>query len=341
MLLANGVYRIKNAQTKNYVTLLGEFNDLVAGEEAVGNRENAEWQVKLSDNNERCTIQNRAFGTFAGPDPEHSRVRGTEVPHMWEIKDIDDSFAIHAAGTVTKFWCFENHQLNSQVFLREAPSGDTGYQWILEGIETAEKLPLIQTSYVTRQSHLLDGNSEWEEILRVLSEKLPIMPETMFVPEHGCLQGTRTTLLKIVNEWTMVSDSICLLTGLTGAGKSAIAHSVALQAWEKGILGGCFFLPRNLSIYRDAHVVINSLAFQLAQFDLEIAKHIRNVLSREPDLVSSSNVHKKFSELIVKPVKQASDVKKIILLVIDDLDALNNVNAMYSDVRQEFLVCLA
>ncbi|TDL13581.1 hypothetical protein BD410DRAFT_686692, partial [Rickenella mellea] len=118
-------------------------------------------------------------------------------------------------------------------------------------------------------------------------------------PEHACLPGTRAGVLKTINEWTMDSDSLYLLTGPAGAGKSTIAHTVASQAWEKGILGGCFFLHCDFSEHRDPHLVINSLAFQLAHFDLEIAKHIRNTLTRDPDLVSSQSLCNKFSNLIV------------------------------------------
>ncbi|TDL16108.1 hypothetical protein BD410DRAFT_890209, partial [Rickenella mellea] len=144
-----------------------------------------------------------------------------------------------------------------------------------------------------------------------------------FMPEHACLPGTRAGVLKTINEWTMAPDSIYLLTAPAGAGKSTIAHTVASQAKENGILGGCFFLHRDFNERRDPHMVINSLAFQLAHFDLEIAKNIRNILTSDPDLVSSRSLHNKFLNLIVKPVKHVANVKGTILLVIDDLDALD------------------
>ncbi|TDL24538.1 WD40 repeat-like protein, partial [Rickenella mellea] len=159
--------------------------------------------------------------------------------------------------------------------------------------------------------------------------------------EHACLPGTRASLLKTINEWTMASHSLYLLIGPAGAGKSTIAHTVASHAQEKGILGGCFFLHRDFNDRRDAHLVVTSLAFQLAHFDFEIAKNIRNILTRDPDLTSSSSLQNKFLHLIIKPAKHASVEKKNILLVIDDLDALDNGKFTNSDSRQAFLACIA
>ncbi|TDL16173.1 hypothetical protein BD410DRAFT_889978, partial [Rickenella mellea] len=161
------------------------------------------------------------------------------------------------------------------------------------------------------------------------------------MPEHACLAGTRTSLLKTIDEWTTSSDSVYWLTGPAGAGKSTIAATVALRAAEKGILGGSFFLHRDFSEQRNAHLVVNSLAFELAQFDSQIAKGIRKVLTRYPDLPSSLSLQKKFLGLIIEPIKDASISQEFILLVIDDLDALDDGKATYSTLRQDFLSCLA
>ncbi|TDL23239.1 WD40 repeat-like protein [Rickenella mellea] len=341
MRLADGVYRIKNARTKNYVTLLSKYGDLVSSEQVGQNSEEEEWQIKFSDTNEKCTFQNRALGTFAGHDPEERHVRGTETKHVWRIKKVDGNYAIHT-GTGAKSWCFENDRFNSQVFLREESPEITYYQWIFEGTGTIEQLPLdVETAHVIRQRRVSHDKLEWEEVTKFLSDRLPRVPGATFMHERACLPGTRATLLKTISEWTMSSDSLYLLTAPAGAGKSTIAHTVASPAQGKGILGGSFFLHRDFNDRRDAHLVINSLAFQLAHFDLEIAKNIRRTLTRDPDLPSSSTVHNKFSGLIVNPVKNSSAVKGPILLVIDDLDALVNGNTTHSNIRQAFLACIA
>ncbi|TDL23253.1 hypothetical protein BD410DRAFT_897705, partial [Rickenella mellea] len=341
MRLADGVYRIKNARTENYVTLLSKFSDLVSSEQVDRNCKEEEWRIEFSDTNEKCTIQNRSLGTFAGPDLKRPHVRGTETKHVWNIKKVDGNYAIHT-GTGAKSWCFENDRLNSQVFLREEPPESTYYQWRFEGTGIIEKLPLdVETVRVIRQRRVSHDKLEWEELTKFLSEKLPRVPGATFMHERACLAGTRATLLKTISEWTMASDSLYLLTAPAGAGKSTIAHTVASQAQTKGILGGSFFLHRDFNDRREPHLVINSLAFQLAHFDLEIAKNIRRALTRDPDLPSSSSIHNKFFGLIVNPVKNASDVKGPILLVIDDLDALVNGNATHSNTRQTFLTCIA
>ncbi|TDL23235.1 hypothetical protein BD410DRAFT_769114 [Rickenella mellea] len=278
---------------------------------------------------------------FCWPDPKRPHVRGTEAKHVWKIKKVDGNYAIHT-GTGAKSWCFENDRLNSQVFLREESPESTYYQWIFEGTGTIEKLPLdVETARVIRQRRVSHDKLEWEEVTKFLSEKLPRVPGATFMHERACLAGTCTNLLKTISEWTMTSDSLYLLTAPAGAGKSTIAHTVASQARAKGILGGSFFLHRDFNNRRDAHMVVNSLAFQLAHFDLGIAKSIRSTLTRDPDLPLSSSLHNKLSDLIVNPVRNTSNVKGTILLVIDDLDALVNGNATDSNMRQSFLTCIA
>ncbi|TDL18042.1 hypothetical protein BD410DRAFT_753717, partial [Rickenella mellea] len=346
MPLANGIYKIKNVRTQNYVALRSARNDLVASDH--GNRMGEEWEV-TSRQNDKYIIQNREFKTFAGSyhRPHHTTelyIKGTEGPYVWEMKEFDDRFTI-CTTNVVKYWCFEDDQPNSQVVLRGESPGNTYYMWMFDHVGIAdESLANVDPSPVTRQSQVFNDKVNREainEITTFLSEKLPRVRDATFMPEHACLPGTRAGILKTINEWTMAADSIYLLTAPAGAGKSTIAHTVASQAKENGILGGCFFLHRDFNERRDPHMVINSLAFQLAHFDLEIAKNIRNILTSDPDLVSSQSLHNKFSNLIVKPIRNASELKRTILLVIDDLDALHNQNATHSNVRQDFLACIA
>ncbi|TDL13580.1 hypothetical protein BD410DRAFT_399317 [Rickenella mellea] len=117
MPLPNGIYRIKNVRTRNYVALRSARNDLVASDHV--NRKGEEWEV-TSRQNDRYIIQNREFKTYAGSyhRPHHSTelyVKGTEGPYVWEMKEFHDSFTI-CTTNVVKYWCFEDDQPNSHNF---------------------------------------------------------------------------------------------------------------------------------------------------------------------------------------------------------------------------------
>ena len=66
--------------------------------------------------------------------------------------------------------------------------------------------------------------------------------------EKQCLDGTRTEILKEVVDWMNNTDPttprIFWLHGQAGKGKSAIAHTIALQAENLGLLGSCFCFTR-------------------------------------------------------------------------------------------------
>ncbi|TDL19691.1 hypothetical protein BD410DRAFT_773628, partial [Rickenella mellea] len=324
MPLANGIYKIKNVRTQHYVALCNEFNDLVASEHINLNHE--EWQINFYSDNKCCTIQNCVFGTFAGRPqrPSDLYVNGTEKRYLWKIKEIDGSLAIHTSG-VEIYWCFEKNRINAQVVLRHEPPESTYYLWILEKVGAGQNvLQSSETFHVARQKWTTDNKAEWERMHKLLSEKLRQVPKATSISDHICLGETRVSLLSRISDWTKTTDisakePVYWLTGPAGAGKSTIACTVARQAQDQGMTVSCFFLHRDSHDRRDPHLVVDSLAFQLAHLDVGIADKIVEALMNYPDLVSSPGFYDKFSKLIVEPVKESGIA---VLLVIDDLDAL-------------------
>ena len=63
-----------------------------------------------------------------------------------------------------------------------------------------------------------------------------------------CLDGTRTEILNKIVDWINKADPtaprIFWLHGQAGKGKSAIAHTIALQARNLSVLESCFCFPR-------------------------------------------------------------------------------------------------
>ncbi|KAH8834897.1 hypothetical protein DL96DRAFT_1701914 [Flagelloscypha sp. PMI_526] len=77
-----------------------------------------------------------------------------------------------------------------------------------------------------------------------------------------CLEGTRTHILSVIFTWMVepkTTPSVLWLEGVLGAGKSYIAHSVAVEADRLGILASSFFMTPGTGIREcaDQRSVVN------------------------------------------------------------------------------------
>ena len=92
--------------------------------------------------------------------------------------------------------------------------------------------------------------------------------------EKKCLDGTRTEILNEVVNWINNTDPTAprmfWLHGQAGKGKSAIAHTVALQAQNLGVLGSCFCFTR-VRQHEELHTkLFSTIARDLADRDLRL-----------------------------------------------------------------------
>ncbi|KIJ42176.1 hypothetical protein M422DRAFT_171603 [Sphaerobolus stellatus SS14] len=135
-----------------------------------------------------------------------------------------------------------------------------------------------------------------------------------------CIPGTRVKVLDDIACWAVKEDiesRICLLLGPAGAGKSAIAHSIARIFDDLGRLGSSFFFIRG---DQDRHLklYLPTLARDLADRDLHIKESLGKVLN-ENSRGQTDDLGDQFKHLIAQTVKECSIIGPI-LLVIDALD---------------------
>ncbi|KAH8828661.1 hypothetical protein DL96DRAFT_1462843 [Flagelloscypha sp. PMI_526] len=75
--------------------------------------------------------------------------------------------------------------------------------------------------------------------------RLPYAERATFNPDMACYPGTRLHLLSVIYEWMKqksYKQPILWLKGLFGTGKSALSHSVALEALSQKVLASTFFM---------------------------------------------------------------------------------------------------
>src|SRR5260370_29199799 len=92
-------------------------------------------------------------------------------------------------------------------------------------------------------------------------KQLRIAPRSHYNSSKTCLSGTRTQLIEDIMGWCRSVEhqwgkQVVLLTAVAGAGKSALAHTIAHQCTEEGILLSSFFFRTGETTTQD-HLFYN------------------------------------------------------------------------------------
>jgi len=135
---------------------------------------------------------------------------------------------------------------------------------------------------------------------------------------HGCLRGTRETVLNEIESWVkdFNQSPVFWLNGLAGTGKSTIAKTVSERILADGELGASFFCSRDFEDRSNLHFIFPTLAFQLAHKFPKFRSVLVPLLQSDPDIAHES-LYRQMEKLIIEPLRSA-DIS--IIIVIDALD---------------------
>ena len=140
-----------------------------------------------------------------------------------------------------------------------------------------------------------------------------------------CLDGTRTEILNEILDWMNNTDPatppILWLHGQAGRGKSAIAHTIALQAQNLGMLGSCFCFNRTRH-HEGLHVkLFTTIARHLADRDLRHRQILAEVIANDYSLRDTADIAEQWQKLILEPLSQLEGpLSQNVVVVIDALD---------------------
>ena len=156
-----------------------------------------------------------------------------------------------------------------------------------------------------------------------------------------CLDGTRTEILNEVIDWINDTDAatprIFWLHGQAGKGKSAIAHTIALQAQNLRMLGSCFCFSR-VRQHEGLHMkLFPTIARDLADRDLRLRPLLAEVITNNHSLGETEDIAEQWQKFILEPLAQLeSSSTGNVLIVVDALDESGEV-----DTRATVLNALA
>jgi hypothetical protein len=142
----------------------------------------------------------------------------------------------------------------------------------------------------------------------------------------GCLDGTRTDVLKIIHDWVKTSGTLLFwLNGAAGTGKSTIAHSIAAAYDTEKSRGASFFFSRDQQARRETKFLFQTIAFQLGNvyplLKVEIAKAL------EDQSILTSNLQCQLQKLILDPISKIAYSSPIVV-VLDALDESEDEDAV-------------
>ena len=156
--------------------------------------------------------------------------------------------------------------------------------------------------------------------------EIPYGTGSRFVPDKGCLTGTRTAFLDFIVDWVNnpASERCLVLFGQAGTGKSSIAHEVAHRFNNMRRLASSFIFLRKEQSKREAYHLFTSLARDLSDrypsFKSALGMAVKDNTSLR---VGTRDYETLFQSLILEPLKDLHVVGPI-LVVVDALDECGN-----------------
>ena len=152
--------------------------------------------------------------------------------------------------------------------------------------------------------------------------EIPYGTGSRFIPDKGCLAGTRTAFLDFIVDWVnnLASERCLILFGQAGTGKSCIAHEVARRINIMHRLTSSFIFLRKEQSKREAYHLFTTLARDLSDRYPSFKSALGRIVKDNSSLrVGTRDYETLFQFLILEPLKGLHIVGPIIV-VVDALD---------------------
>ena len=223
-------------------------------------------------------------------------------------------------------WKNEEQQLKDQLGDVDRKVGET-FKMVTEGREDVKKLRVEVQGLVQKveqsSEHMKEmKESQSHEVLKKLA-KINFKGE-MNSQAKKCHPRTREWLFSKVEGWFRESDSrVMVIFGDAGMGKTVIAATVCQRMEMSGNLAGMHFCKYGVNRYRNASLMLQSLANSLCSVLPEYREALIDLLSHnlgEDQTLDKMSVEELFLFLLQEPLDSVPDPKEPLLLVIDALD---------------------
>jgi hypothetical protein len=136
------------------------------------------------------------------------------------------------------------------------------------------------------------------------------------------MDGTRKLVFEEIAKWLGNTDepNILWITGIPGAGKSALASSIVSRLRDERRLGSSFFFRRGDAVLSDPVALWRTVAHDLAQRDSTFANFLVEALQEGRVDLERSDIDLHFKILIMEPLTKTYTHSTPFVIVIDALD---------------------
>ena len=152
---------------------------------------------------------------------------------------------------------------------------------------------------------------------------MPYASGARFEWEKGCLPGTRESFLRnicdVLNNPHEDAPRVCLLTGVAGSGKSAVAHSIARLYDDQKRLGSSYCFSSTDVGSRNPKNLFSTIARDLCDQDPQYKTALWGVVKGNRALRTSQSPSEQIQKFIIEPTKDLHAIGPLVI-VIDALD---------------------
>ncbi|KAF8185993.1 hypothetical protein BJ912DRAFT_475317 [Pholiota molesta] len=138
-----------------------------------------------------------------------------------------------------------------------------------------------------------------------------------------CHPQTRTAIRAQIMEWIQAPAAmrklILWMYGPAGAGKTAIAQSIAEECERQGLLAASFFFGRTAAGRNDTSRFVATIAYQLSLSVPELSDHILTAIEKKQDIFSL-DITTQMQALIIDPLKSLPPSSRPIFVITDGVD---------------------
>lgn len=169
----------------------------------------------------------------------------------------------------------------------------------------------------------VSGTTVSKAALRATLSKLRYVEGASWDPRRVCLANTRNHIIEQVHSWVENADesrstTIFLLTGVAGAGKSTVAHTIAQHYAGTKKLATSFFFDREINDRNNPKHLISTIASDLCRTDVQLARRIQSCIE-EDERIAHAPISLQFEELVLRPYKDLPTSHPMVI-VLDALD---------------------
>ncbi|KAJ3010656.1 UNVERIFIED_CONTAM: hypothetical protein HDU68_002037 [Siphonaria sp. JEL0065] len=256
---------------------------------------------------------------------------------------ISQSFLDQSTTHTVETFDFSNCSLDSNSKLDTLEALTYALAAKLEELSTEEAVPTYSLHDAQQRLSISavevpEGDERLIQLRRILNPvELKDIQQENARKRH---QDTRNWILDDVLQWTAdfspTSSRVYWLSGDAGSGKSVIAASVTVD--PRIHVAAFFFCKFDEKKRSDPALLIRTLAYQLAHFDVEFCEHLLHFFELEPTFFNANNPLKVvFRKLVAEPFEARKNTTPVVIC----LDALDESAPEHSPLRAELLHLLS